>query len=287
MRIVMMSDTHGFHKDVKVPAGDLLIHAGDATETGTIKELNEFAEWFISQPHPMKVFVPGNHDIVCQRIAAAVLQHSIFSNRAEVLINDLRLIDTTPDLGVEQDVPAIDVTAGAIRLYGHSWMPKYGNYAFMLERGKDELKKAVSYIPDTVDILVSHCPPIGILDKNRDGIACGCETLGYHLNKISSPPFLHVFGHIHDSPGVFFRWEDQGGIMYVNASLCITKDGKNILVNQPTVVDFIVNTQLHTVEYQVVQDHNGNTNATSTNTNVCTKDQSGPSCECNPQCTKE
>lgn len=31
IRLVLMSDTHGRHRDVEVPDGDLLVHAGDFT----------------------------------------------------------------------------------------------------------------------------------------------------------------------------------------------------------------------------------------------------------------
>jgi predicted phosphodiesterase len=31
MRIVLISDTHGLHRQLEVPPGDLLIHAGDFT----------------------------------------------------------------------------------------------------------------------------------------------------------------------------------------------------------------------------------------------------------------
>ena len=38
MRIVLISDTHGLHRQLDVPAGDLLIHAGDFT-------LNSKPDW--------------------------------------------------------------------------------------------------------------------------------------------------------------------------------------------------------------------------------------------------
>ena len=34
MRIVLLSDTHGYHDEIDVPPGDLLIHAGDFTRLG-------------------------------------------------------------------------------------------------------------------------------------------------------------------------------------------------------------------------------------------------------------
>jgi predicted phosphodiesterase len=46
MRIVCISDTHSMHRQIEVPEGDLLIHAGDclyvnaSTCTGSFKPVN-------------------------------------------------------------------------------------------------------------------------------------------------------------------------------------------------------------------------------------------------------
>lgn len=39
VRVVLMSDSHGLHRSVKVPDGDILIHCGDLTGRGTLAEL--------------------------------------------------------------------------------------------------------------------------------------------------------------------------------------------------------------------------------------------------------
>ena len=48
IRIVCISDTHCKTTNLKVPEGDLLIHAGDFTSRGTLKEVIHFNE-FISK----------------------------------------------------------------------------------------------------------------------------------------------------------------------------------------------------------------------------------------------
>lgn len=62
MRIVLVSDTHNQFSKVKVPDGDILIHAGDATGSGSLREVTEFSKELRGLPHSHKVFVPGNHD---------------------------------------------------------------------------------------------------------------------------------------------------------------------------------------------------------------------------------
>jgi predicted phosphodiesterase len=45
-RIVLLSDTHNCNEQISIPEGDVLIHAGDATNRGQIDEINLFDSWF-------------------------------------------------------------------------------------------------------------------------------------------------------------------------------------------------------------------------------------------------
>lgn len=60
MKTVVISDTHGQHRSLKLPKGDLLIHAGDLSRSGTKEQTKEFLEWFAEQKHPHKIFIAGN-----------------------------------------------------------------------------------------------------------------------------------------------------------------------------------------------------------------------------------
>ena len=62
VRIVLISDTHNKHEKLEMPEGDLLIHAGDFTNTGTEQEIREFDMWLASLDFQHKILVPGNHD---------------------------------------------------------------------------------------------------------------------------------------------------------------------------------------------------------------------------------
>lgn len=44
VRCVILSDSHGLHRSVRVPDGDILIHCGDLTGHGTLRELQDWAE---------------------------------------------------------------------------------------------------------------------------------------------------------------------------------------------------------------------------------------------------
>ena len=67
VRIVCLSDTHVQHEQLTIPAGDILIHAGDFSRRGGIVQVKEFLDWFAQQPHQYKVLVAGNHDTILHR----------------------------------------------------------------------------------------------------------------------------------------------------------------------------------------------------------------------------
>lgn len=66
VRVVVLSDTHGQHRKVSVPDGDLLIHCGDWTKTSSkpqVEAYQDFVSWLADLPHPRKVVVAGNKEI--------------------------------------------------------------------------------------------------------------------------------------------------------------------------------------------------------------------------------
>lgn len=69
-------------------------------------------------------------------------------------------------------------------------------------------------IPEGIDILVTHTPPLGVLDVASSGdVHLGCPHLRRELDRIR--PQLHAFGHVHASSGVL----TEGGIHFVNAAV--------------------------------------------------------------------
>jgi len=82
VRIVCISDTHGQHAKLSVPAGDVLIHAGDFMPFGdTPKEIVDFNHWLGKQPHRFKVVIAGNHDLMFERhpgAAKELLSNAIY-----------------------------------------------------------------------------------------------------------------------------------------------------------------------------------------------------------------
>lgn len=61
LRCVCISDTHGLHREIKLPMpeGDVLIHAGDLTNTGEMDQIEDFAEWIRGLPYKHKIVIAG------------------------------------------------------------------------------------------------------------------------------------------------------------------------------------------------------------------------------------
>ena len=56
-RFVCISDTH--NTTFKLPAGDVLIHAGDLTKQGTLAELRKTVDWIEKSDFEVKLVVAG------------------------------------------------------------------------------------------------------------------------------------------------------------------------------------------------------------------------------------
>lgn len=212
-RIVCISDTHSCNEQITVPEGDILIHSGDATITGTVDEVKQFNSWFSSLTHKRKIFIAGNHDWLFEKD----------NERARMLLD--RSITYLQDSSTEIE---------GLKIYGSPWQPRFFDWAFNLNRGY-EMAEKWKLIPNDIDILITHGPPNGILDlvprKGWDENA-GCEELRKKVEEIAALGRLklHVFGHIHCGYGV----HEEFGVKFVNASNC---DERYFPTQAPIVVD--------------------------------------------------
>ncbi|MFY9341358.1 MAG: metallophosphatase domain-containing protein [Planctomycetota bacterium] len=194
MRIVCLSDTHDLHDQLTVPDGDLLIHAGDATMRGTLPQIANFDRWLARLPHRHKVVIAGNHDWLFERdpaLARSLIGHAVYLQDQEA-------------------------TIGGLRIWGSPWQPWFYDWAFNLPRGP-QLAAKWQLCPASVDVLITHGPPAGILDRTEGGDDVGCEDLLRELLRIR--PRLHVFGHIHEGYGTV----ERDGTRFVNASNCTAR----------------------------------------------------------------
>jgi Icc-related predicted phosphoesterase len=208
MKIVAISDTHGYHTKLKVPDGDILIHTGDVSSQGKEFEIILFLNWFAEQPHKHKVFIAGNHDFYFERTPTSDVNKIIPDN--VTYLNDS------------------GVTVEGIRIWGSPIQPWFYDWAFNRQRGM-EIKKHWDMIPENTDILMTHGPAYGILDATTRGEKVGCRDLREAIERVQ--PKLFVCGHIHEAYGIL----DNGQTTFVNASVV---NFNYQVVNKPIVFDW-------------------------------------------------
>lgn len=221
-RIILLSDTHNAHDEIVVPDGDILIHAGDATNTGTAEEIAAFAGWFAKLPHRHKIFVAGNHDWLFE--TSPLQAHQLLGNQLIYLQDS--------EIEIEN-----------LKIYGSPWQPRFFDWAFNLTRGQ-QLAAKWRLIPDDTNILITHGPPFEILDAAPRGSLpdenVGCVDLLARIKELlpSNQLKLHAFGHIHHSYGGVEKFAAEfnrkQGVYFANASNC---DESYAPVNAPLVFD--------------------------------------------------
>ena len=193
MKAACFSDTHHTPPPISLPEADFGIFAGDCSMPGKEAELRSFVQWYAQQPVTHKIFVPGNHDWFTERQEEKT--KGIMAGNGIIYLNNS------------------GVTLDGISIWGTAVQPFFCNWAwnYPYENVREDW---YSKIPDGVDILVTHCPPYGILDENPCGDLCGCPALRRQV--IRAAPRFHVFGHIHCARGI----EKAFGTTFVNASIC-------------------------------------------------------------------
>jgi len=177
MKILALSDLHLSKKaadDVlaRVEDADVLVIAGDFSQKG--KGLSDYLKGFETIQTPA-IVVPGNHeslaalDKACNGWASVTLLHG---NQHE--------INGQVFFGLGYEFP---------RRNFESW----NQYL-----GEADAASILDSCPEDA-VLVTHVPPFGIGDKQRNGIHEGSKVLRQFLERRSIK--LHLCGHIHYSWG--------------------------------------------------------------------------------------
>lgn len=184
LKIWHISDTHGFHDQIKVPRDiDMVIHTGDCSNhrssVRNVKEVRNFLEWYSKLPIKYKIYIAGNHDT---SIEAGYVTKKHF--------------DSVNVIYLENESVEIE----GIKIWGSPVTPMFHNWSFMKERS--EIGKVWAQIPLDTDIIAVHGPPKSILDIGYNYTQscieyCGCKEL---LNKcLEIKPKYVLFGHIHNN----------------------------------------------------------------------------------------
>jgi Icc-related predicted phosphoesterase len=184
--VVALADTHGNHHNVRLPGGDILIHAGDITSnynSATATEqghagLNWLGRQKAEKGFHTVILVPGNHDRLFECLGPLASQELAASYGVVYLQDELY------------------VTDGGIRIWGTPWtraVPTgFSDY-------ENCMYQYFGDIPTGLDILVSHSPPAGKFARSKRGHDEGSTALRRQVELVR--PWNHIWGHVHACGG--------------------------------------------------------------------------------------
>lgn len=207
MQLVAVSDTHWKLDELKLPKGDIFVFAGDwSVSNGGVSDAIKFANYVHKLKFKHKLVIAGNHDFAAQHESSLVKQ--LFKEAGAIYLQDESVV--------------ID----GLKFWGSPWSPEFMNWAFM--KPDYELTKVYNGIDPDTDILITHTPPYGTLDRLPSFENVGSHALEDAVHRVK--PSVHIFGHIHCGYGV----EYSDNTVYYNVSVC---DDNYNLVNKPTVLE--------------------------------------------------
>jgi len=224
-RICFISDSHNKYKlhigKFALPPADILVHCGDMTSMGYEHEVVNFYKWFNGlHQYGHKIFIPGNHDWLFE--SYPTLAKSLFPLPCNFIYLE--------DSGIE---------LRGLKFYGTPVQPPFCDWAF--NREEKRLIKHWEAIPEDIDVLITHCPPFGILDSWEGYNPIGSKSL---LNEVQYriKPKVHAFGHSHGGYGV----GQYDGITFINAS---NLNNKYEMQNKPILIEINDDGNVERIEF--------------------------------------
>jgi hypothetical protein len=235
-RILILSDTHGmkFSKDWPQLQSefDLAIHCGDLTEESKLSEFSDTLDLLREIKAPLKLVIAGNHDLTLDPPTfKTVLGPGLALDDPAVLKEYGAIGEARQQLASDPDIRLLDEgihtltlpNGTTFSLYASPWTPRYGEsngscseaggFAFQYDRRRGGPAAELGHvfdIPPRTDIVVTHGPPEGVLDR-VGGRRAGCPDLFAAVAR--ARPRLHCFGHIHVGWGAkLVTWRGDGGL---------------------------------------------------------------------------
>jgi Icc-related predicted phosphoesterase len=220
MKVACTSDTHG--RAFNIPECDVFIHAGDMTAGGSRRETDaitvQIADAIFERRIRYAIIVPGNHDEFCD------MQEDKARDMFECIAG---LLSDTPQHVFFLINSGCEIEGK--KFWGSPFTPPFMQWWFMAK--EDKLAGMYKSIPETLDVLITHGPPRGILDPGYLDPHVGSRAL---LDAVAGRKIRHhIFGHLHGAGGKSVDTSPLGPIFH-NVSAC---NDAYRLVRQPLILE--------------------------------------------------
>ena len=217
LRVVAISDIHGYFPIIEEPA-DILLIAGDISPLEIqfnkpkmkIWLETEFAYWIKSLPVDRVFLIAGNHDSYLESISKTNI---LALQQACVKLTYLK----------NEVCDYVDSYGQVWTIFGTPYCHIFGNWPFM--RSEEYMTEKFKQIPDEVDIIISHDPPFAAGDVDvileapqhrfeRMFTHLGNDPLRDRIEKVNYK--LLVCGHIHGGSHDFNEEWKSVNVSYLN-----------------------------------------------------------------------
>ena len=199
MRFLTLSDAHSAHLPSTLPACNILLHCGDTTEDGPPPSISKALQSLGQIDAELKLMIAGNHEISLDKA------YYISEGRSLEDVDSARAMTfRSPDSGasnngimyLREGTHIFTLSSGAaFTIYASLYTPAYGTSAFQYPSREDRFNTAeittpwgtntstdASWIPDSVDIVMTHGPAKHVLDSTHGGRSAetGVQGWGEH-----------------------------------------------------------------------------------------------------------
>ncbi|CAD6189936.1 unnamed protein product [Caenorhabditis auriculariae] len=162
LKVVVVSDTHKVNQQFQLlmdepeyNKGDVFIHAGDFTSLGTSDEIVKFNTFLGKLKFRHKLVVAGHRELGFDPVEDLSLRAGDRTGRGTK--NGFKYLTNARYLHDEA------VVIDGVKFFGTPYHFQSG-YPFYLDRNNKRELRAWNSIPRDVDVLITHSPPLGILD---------------------------------------------------------------------------------------------------------------------------
>ena len=214
-RFLLISDTHG--EDIPLPQlpTDVAIHCGDLTDESKISEFRVTLRLLENIQAPLKIVIAGNHDFTLDLPTfRSNVENSNAASDTDLVKKEYgdygeiqKLFDEAKSKNIQllhEGTYQFALQNGALlKVYASPFTPStHDAWGFHYIPQQHDF-----FIPNDVDIAVTHGPPKGIMDLTGSNKRAGCPNL-FKAIAISQPK-LHCFGHMHGQWGAkLVTWRD-------------------------------------------------------------------------------
>lgn len=210
LRLVCISDTHSHSpgEGYILPPGDILLHAGDLTNQGSLPEIQKAVSWLEKADYAVKIVVAGNHDTSLDQQYALKHPEGWKVQPDQAQLDECRRLvrEAKGVVYLEHESAEVEVKGVRLKVFGSPFSPERGkkqNWAFQYPDLEAESLWAA--IPPDTDILITHTPSAGHVDASSHWEEGGCLALSKALSTVK--PMLHLCGHCHEGRGAeIIRW---------------------------------------------------------------------------------